>query len=46
MGYRVAPALPRRILPEVSFPGTVAPVNYERDTGDWRQHGTFDGIVE
>lgn len=42
VGYRVAGVLPRRILPEVALPGTVAPVNYERDLGNWRQSGTFD----
>ncbi|SED51777.1 hypothetical protein SAMN04490239_8606 [Rhodococcus koreensis] len=41
MGYRVAGVLPRRILPEVTPTGTVAPVNYERDMGNWRQSGTF-----
>ncbi|GCE43409.1 hypothetical protein Rhow_007639 [Rhodococcus wratislaviensis] len=41
MGFRVAGGLPRRILPEHTHPGTVAPVNYERDMGNWRQSGTF-----
>jgi len=41
VGYRVAGVLPRRILPEVTPTGTVAPVNYERDMGNWRQSGTF-----
>ncbi|AOW92726.1 hypothetical protein BFN03_08515 [Rhodococcus sp. WMMA185] len=49
VGHCVTGALPRRILPEVPLPGTVAPVNDERDMGNRLQQGTFsdfEGISE